>query len=105
MPSSNLDCFGFTEEQKNKIIATLKSFPHIERVILFGSRAMGNYRPGSDVDLAIICNNATCKVSSIKGRLNDETSVAFEFDLVDYAKITNDELKQHIDQHGIQLMP
>ena len=36
-----------------KIRATFATFPHIEKAVLFGSRAKGTAKPGSDIDLAL----------------------------------------------------
>ena len=41
--------FGITEKSYNYIVAYLKTKPQIEKVILFGSRAKGNYKKGSDI--------------------------------------------------------
>jgi len=45
--------FGLTEERREKIKSVLACFPNIEEVVIFGSRALGNYRLASDVDLAV----------------------------------------------------
>tara|TARA_R110001606_G_scaffold54703_1_gene133972 strand:- start:1279 stop:1608 length:330 start_codon:yes stop_codon:yes gene_type:complete len=44
---------GITDEDKEKIIAWASERRAVRRVYLFGSRARGNHRPDSDVDLAI----------------------------------------------------
>ena len=36
------------------ILQVLRGYPQIERVVLYGSRAMGNFRPGSDIDLCLV---------------------------------------------------
>jgi len=42
---------GVTETDKEEILKVLKKFPEVEEAIIFGSRALGNHKPGSDVDL------------------------------------------------------
>jgi predicted nucleotidyltransferase len=49
--------FGITEKSFGLIMKTLKQYPEIEKSILFGSRAMNNYKSGSDIDIAIIGEN------------------------------------------------
>ncbi|MFZ4544868.1 MAG: nucleotidyltransferase domain-containing protein, partial [Saprospiraceae bacterium] len=46
--------FGLSETNIALINAIFKDFPKVEKVILYGSRAKGNYRNGSDIDLTII---------------------------------------------------
>ena len=44
---------GLSKRDLDEISEILKSFPEIEEAVLFGSRAKGNYKPGSDIDIAI----------------------------------------------------
>lgn len=44
-----------------QFIAKLKKLPYIQEIWLFGSRARGDYREKSDIDIAIVCNNSTDK--------------------------------------------
>lgn len=90
--------FGLTEEQYELIERVLRSFPNIQEVLVFGSRAMGNYKPTSDIDLALKGKNLD--IAKIMGVLNDEIPLAFEFDVVDYNDVSVPELKEHIDANG-----
>ncbi|WP_204226487.1 nucleotidyltransferase domain-containing protein [Clostridium botulinum] len=53
--------FGLLERDIKYINEVLDKFEEIEKAIIFGSRAMGNYKKGSDVDIAIIGKNVTNK--------------------------------------------
>jgi len=69
---------------------------------LFGSRAMGNYKKASDIDISIKGNNVTYNtISSINIILNQELSLPYFFDNMNYEKITNKDLIQHIKKYGI----
>ena len=46
--------YGLSEDAINKINCVLIRYPQIETVVLYGSRVKGNYRKGSDVDLALL---------------------------------------------------
>ncbi len=66
-PRFGLDCA--VQQQINQ---TFAGFPHIERVTLYGSRAKGNYRPGSDIDLAISAPGMTQdQLCDLENRLDD----------------------------------
>ncbi|MCC5912488.1 MAG: nucleotidyltransferase domain-containing protein, partial [Clostridiaceae bacterium] len=65
------------------------------------SRAMGNYKKGSDVDLAIVGENIDRKIlRRISDDLNEEYPLPYFFDVVVYKDISNEELKKHIDSVG-----
>lgn len=46
--------YGLSEQQLQQIIDLLAKFPQIEKAVLFGSRALGTYKKGSDVDIALM---------------------------------------------------
>ncbi len=65
------------------------------KAILFGSRAKGDYRRGSDIDLAIIGNER-----EVAYRLNEETNLPYFFDVIHLQKISNEALREHIERVG-----
>jgi predicted nucleotidyltransferase len=92
--------YGLTSHQLKLILQCFGKFPEIEKVILFGSRAMGNYKPGSDVDLKIMGAKVSSQfITRLFGYLNEEISVPFHFDLV-HDPIPP-ELNAHIEKYGI----
>jgi predicted nucleotidyltransferase len=85
-----------------KIIAEVaEKFPEIERITVFGSRVLGNAKPGSDVDLAIMGKAVTAKViSSLHDYLEEETNIPYFFDIIHFDSIENEGLREHINYHG-----
>ena len=49
--------FGLSEQTIDKMKSVFTGFSEIDEIIVFGSRAKGNYRENSDIDLAIKVNN------------------------------------------------
>ena len=94
--------FGFKYGDLETIIQVLSKFPEIEKAVIFGSRAKGNYQPGSDVDMAIWATNEA-ETWQLPGLLNDETLLPYKFDVLNYAKINNQELREHITRAGIEI--
>ncbi|GAB6060007.1 nucleotidyltransferase domain-containing protein [Desulfonatronum parangueonense] len=81
---------------------TLAGFPEVERAILFGFRAMGSYRKGSDI--AIKGDRVSPQtIVYLSACLNEHLPLPYQFDLVDYAQIESPALKQHIDEHGVEI--
>ncbi|WP_198514307.1 nucleotidyltransferase family protein [Algoriphagus formosus] len=96
--------FGLLESDMASILKIMDSQEVVDKVILFGSRAKGNYREGSDVDLALKGENLNFeKVSHISYLLNEETNMPYRFDLVNYHQIQEPELIKHIDRVGIPI--
>ncbi len=95
---------GLTEEDLATIRRVVRQFPAVEQVLLFGSRAKGNYKPGSDVDLAIKGPNIDYETSArLAEMLNEETLLPYFFDVVHYDSLAEPRLVQHIDRVGVPL--
>ena len=70
------------------------------QVLIFGSRAKGNSKSGSDIDLALKGLDVTDKtIARLRTMLND-LPLPFFFDIVDYKTIQNQDLISHIDRVG-----
>ena len=73
----------------------------IQKVILYGSRAKGNYRNGSDIDITLIGKNLTLKNSVYPLMdLLEELYLPYSFDISIYNHIKNDNLIEHINRVG-----
>lgn len=93
--------FGLTEKSLQLIREEMSKYPEIESVIIFGSRSMGNYKKGSDVDLALKGDELSWKIKSrLSARLNEELPLPWFFGVVIYDDIENENLKHHIDTEG-----
>ena len=76
-------------------------FPSIERVILYGSRANGNFREGSDIDMTIVADKSfdfsdLAKVEN----LFYESPLPYLVDISDFSKLKNEDLISHIKKCG-----
>ena len=73
---------------------------NIRKVLIFGSRAKGNYKPGSDIDLAIIGDCITLRQrNEILNRI-DDLGILYKIDLLDYNKTAGTPIGEHIDRVG-----
>ena len=100
MPST-LDVFGFTPSDRTELQHAFESDSHIQKVMLFGSRSRGNFKPGSDVDLALFVEGDGFRaVSSLKNRLEEGTGMPYFFDIVDYGTLSDQNLKKEIEREG-----
>ncbi|ACM21633.1 nucleotidyltransferase [Geotalea daltonii FRC-32] len=92
--------FGLKESTIEKINGVFTSCPQIEKVILYGSRAKGNYRHGSDIDLTIIGNELTHPQMLRLANELDDLLLPYKIDLSLFHKITNPNLVEHIRRVG-----
>ncbi len=78
----------------------LASFPEIERAVIYGSRAKGNYKAGSDVDLALMGNRLTeTRLLELETRL-DDLLLPYKLDLCRFHALGNPLLIDHISRVG-----
>ncbi|MDA3918880.1 MAG: restriction endonuclease subunit S [Deltaproteobacteria bacterium] len=90
-----------TKKDIQTIIQVLKKYPEVEIAVLYGSRALGTYQRGSDIDIALKGSHLTSSICShIHFELEEETLLPYFFDITDYQRIKNKKLKEHIDRVG-----
>lgn len=92
--------YGLIDQDIKAILEVLKKHHGVKQVVIFGSRAMGNYKIGSDIDLAIKGNLSIETIATIALELNERTPLPYKFDVLSYESLDNEDLKKHIDQHG-----
>ena len=92
--------YGLSDNVITNINQVFSKFPEIEKVVLYGSRAMGNYRSGSDIDLAVFSNKIDyTKLLQIERKL-DDLDLVYTIDLLIFQKLDNEESKKHILNSG-----
>lgn len=92
--------FGLPDQTLATIRGILAEYPEVEVATIYGSRAMGTHRPGSDIDLTLIGVRLTERhLSEIAGRL-DESDIPYLVDLSLRQSIQNPNLLAHIDRVG-----
>lgn len=91
--------FGLKERELDEIKALYYLFPEIDEIVIFGSRARGDYNKVSDIDIAI-----KGEVDKIMYKIRDyfeESSIIYTVDVVNYISISNQDFKENIDNEGI----
>lgn len=95
--------FGLPENFLSSIISVFKSYKIIDSVILYGSRAKGNNKNGSDIDITIKGQNLNIKDLYAIEEMLDELLLPYKIDLSIYDNIDNKNLLDHIDRVGISI--
>lgn len=93
--------FGLKEEIIEQINGVFSKYRQIEKVIIYGSRAKGNYRNGSDIDLTLKGSDLNLSVICQISLELDDLLLPYTFDLSVYKQISNPDLIRHIERVGI----
>ena len=91
--------FGLSDNIIDILKNFFKKFPEVEEVKIYGSRAKGNYKKGSDIDFAIFGEIDYRLTSKIAAGL-DQLPTPYKFDVTDYNSLKHLPLKEHIDRVG-----
>lgn len=95
--------YGIKQETWDKITGILRSNPAVEEVILFGSRAKGNFKDGSDIDICVKGTSLSDRDIIVLANELDELNLPWEIDLLRYEEISDKAVIEHIDRVGIVL--
>lgn len=91
--------FGLKNDDIDKIGSVFEKYENVKKVIVYGSRAMGNYRNGSDIDLTIKGNLTSRNFYDILQEL-DDLMLPYLIDLSKIEDIANPDLLDHIRRRG-----
>jgi len=92
---------GLTDNDLKNIISIIDHNNDIEEAIVFGSRAKGNFRNGSDVDIALKGERLTLQ-TIIQLQIELETlMLPYKFDIIIFNRIKEPALIEHINRYGI----
>ena len=93
--------FGLKPETIAEINQIFSTYSEISKVVLYGSRAKGNYKNGSDIDLTLISDRLNHRqLLQIQNQI-DDLLLAYSIDLSIFSSIDNLHLIEHIDRVGI----
>lgn len=92
--------FGLNDTLIQNIEQVFRNYPEVEQVIIYGSRAKGNFREGSDIDIILLGAKLTNEILS-KVRLDlDELNTPYLFDVSLLKNLTAKSLIEHIERVG-----
>ncbi|HOO33937.1 MAG TPA: nucleotidyltransferase domain-containing protein [Thermotogota bacterium] len=92
--------YGLDQEDIDNLKEVFSRFDAVDKVILYGSRAMGTYRTGSDIDITLIGKNLSLQtIFGIEDEI-EELYLPYSFDISIYDRIKNEDLIDHIRRVG-----
>lgn len=93
---------GLSDQIMQGIYQVLASYPAVKKAVLFGSRARGDHRYNSDIDLAIYVEGEASPELYLD--LDDAVGI-YKLDYISMNTLSNTELRQVIEREGIQIYP
>lgn len=92
--------FGLPADTIEKMNAVFSKYPHVEKVIIYGSRAKGNYKTGSDIDLTMLGEKITDRDRTDIFFELDDLSIPYTIDLSIFSNLNSPDLVDHVNRVG-----
>jgi len=98
--------YGLSDRTFSTLNSIFLKYSGIKQAVLYGSRAKGKYRNGSDIDLSLKTDDTFTRsdLLHIAGDF-DDSDLPYFVDVSIYDKLSNPDLKAHIDRVGKVLYP
>ena len=93
--------YGLNQDIVARVNKIFMQYEQVKEVLLYGSRAKGIFRPGSDIDLTLKGDDLNLKLLNKIGLDLDELLLPYIFDISIYSYITNKDLIDHIERVGL----
>jgi predicted nucleotidyltransferase len=93
--------YGLSDRTLSALDSIFQKYPGVRQAVLYGSRAKGKYRQGSDIDLSLKTDDTFTRTDFLRiaGDFDDSDIPNF-VDVLIYDKLSNPDLKAHIDRVG-----
>lgn len=92
--------FGLNDKTLELIRTVLSSFPEIDQAIIYGSRAKGSFKNGSDIDLTLLGNNLNQSILFQLMDKIDDLMLPYSFDISIFEKVSSPEFRAHVKRVG-----
>lgn len=99
--NKNLENCGLPQASIIKLCNTFNRISELDKVVLYGSRAKGNFRRGSDIDLCLFGDLLNSSHLLLLDEQIDELLLPYTCDLSIWQHINNADLREHIERVGI----
>jgi uncharacterized protein len=92
---------GLSGDTIEKILGVFARFTAVERAVLYGSGARGDYKTGSDIDLTLFGAALTSGICSKIASELDDLLLPYTIDLSLFSELTNEKLRERIEREGV----
>lgn len=95
--------YGLTDIELQKLTMALSSVSGVKKAIIYGSRAKGNYKPFSDIDITLVGDSLSRRDLNVASRALDDLLLPYQIDLSLYDTLKNEDLIEHINHYGVEI--
>jgi predicted nucleotidyltransferase len=92
--------FGLSDNTIDRLHEVFRRYDEVEEVIIYGSRAKGNFRNGSDIDIIVKGNRINRKIMSSIWQDIEDLNFPYKVDLSDFQVLNTPDLSDHIERVG-----
>ncbi len=92
--------FGLSDSTITKIQQVFVEYPQVDKVLVYGSRAKGDFHPGSDIDLTLFGNELDRQQCSEIADALDDLLLPYTIDLSVFDQLKHPALEAHIERVG-----
>lgn len=93
--------YGLKDEVVEAICKIFQKYPEVEKAILYGSRAKGNFKPASDIDFTLQGSSLDLTILNKISWELDDLLLPYTFDLSVYHQLNNPDILDHIQRVGV----
>lgn len=93
--------WGLSDNAISTINSVFKKFPTVEKAVLYGSRAKGNFRKGSDIDLTLFGRDLNYEILSKIRMEFDDSDLPYKFDISIFSQLEDPDFIDHIKRVGV----
>ena len=99
--NNDISLAGLKRTDLEKLSEVFRKYPAVEKAILYGSRAIGNFKPFSDVDITLLGEGISGSEFNRLFLDIDDLMLPYNVDLSLFSSLSNSRLREHIDRVGI----
>ena len=92
--------FGLEDKKIKKIVSVFSKYEAVEKAVIFGSRARGDFEYNSDIDIAVYTNGES--VTRLQSDLEEAVGI-YKLNLIFMDELNNDQLRKNIERDGVEL--
>ncbi|ACB86131.1 nucleotidyltransferase family protein [Natranaerobius thermophilus] len=91
---------GLEDKKIQKIVSLFSKYEAVEKAVIFGSRARGDFAYNSDIDIAVYTNGQS--VTGLQTDLEEAAGI-YKINLIVMDELNNDQLRQNIERDGVEV--
>lgn len=95
-----MNAYGLSDAVIEHLRTTFARFPLVEKAVIYGSRGRGDFRPESDIDLAIYAPDMDDRAFAALWNALDDLPIVFKMDVLHADRLENPSLKAAIERDG-----